>query len=437
MFGFLLSQAARARRDARNWIEVADKVINYRRDQLPENELGELQQRRDELKAAVKAKVDAAKIKLGIGALEPVLHRCGGSVYPKGATADNVEFFLAAAIVILGIKAFFLQPFKIPTNSMWPSYFGMTAEVWDRPAEAPSWPLRIGRLATFLAIRHEFVAEGSGEVMIPFQYVSSQGRIFLQQRQTKGRTWLVFPAAVKEYTIAVGPTVSHVQVPLDFRLEEAITDKYLGGGTSLPATLKRLEAEGRIRRPESRTAAGADGWYLLKTGLSVKAGEVAFAFDVMGGDQLVVDRFSNHFFPPKVGEGFVFRTGQIPAIGGDQYYVKRLVGTPGDRLEIREPVLYRNGSPITGAEAFRMNAGRFGLYRGYKYGDPADASRGYLGLLQQGEVQVIPGDTFFAMGDNSYNSLDSRFWGFVPAKDAVGRPLFIYYPFTKRWGPAN
>jgi len=42
-----------------------------------------------------------------------------------------------------------------------------------------------------------------------------------------------------------------------------------------------------------------------------------------------------------------------------------------------------------------------------------------------------------AMGDNSYNSLDGRFWGYVPAKDAMGRPLFIYYPFSKRWGPAR
>ncbi|MDB6115544.1 MAG: lepB, partial [Lacunisphaera sp.] len=42
-----------------------------------------------------------------------------------------------------------------------------------------------------------------------------------------------------------------------------------------------------------------------------------------------------------------------------------------------------------------------------------------------------------AMGDNSLESADSRFWGFVPEKDVVGRPLFIYYPLTKRWGPAK
>ena len=49
----------------------------------------------------------------------------------------------------------------------------------------------------------------------------------------------------------------------------------------------------------------------------------------------------------------------------------------------------------------------------------------------------VPESSYLALGDNSMNSFDGRFWGFVPAKDVVGRPLFIYYPFTRRWGPAK
>ena len=41
------------------------------------------------------------------------------------------------------------------------------------------------------------------------------------------------------------------------------------------------------------------------------------------------------------------------------------------------------------------------------------------------------------MGDNSPNSADSRYWGFVPGADVVGRPIFVYYPFTRHWGPAK
>ena len=49
----------------------------------------------------------------------------------------------------------------------------------------------------------------------------------------------------------------------------------------------------------------------------------------------------------------------------------------------------------------------------------------------------VPDDRYYALGDNSYNSLDSRYWGFVPEEDVVGRPLVIYYPFTKRFGPVK
>ena len=49
----------------------------------------------------------------------------------------------------------------------------------------------------------------------------------------------------------------------------------------------------------------------------------------------------------------------------------------------------------------------------------------------------IPKDKYYALGDNSYNSQDGRYWGFVPAKDVVGRPIFVYYPFSRHWGPAR
>ena len=55
--------------------------------------------------------------------------------------------------------------------------------------------------------------------------------------------------------------------------------------------------------------------------------------------------------------------------------------------------------------------------------------------LQQ-EHTVTPGH-YFAMGDNSANSFDSRGWGEVPAQDVVGKPLFILHPFTSHWGPAK
>jgi signal peptidase I len=116
----------------------------------------------------------------------------------------------------------------------------------------------------------------------------------------------------------------------------------------------------------------------------------------------------------------------------DQYYIKRLVGVPGDKLELKEPALWRNGKPITGAAAFDKNAKRKERYPGYRNGQP-----GQNFLKTASDTVTVPARSYFAMGDNSANSLDSRFWGFVPEKDVVGRPLFIYYPFSRRWGLAQ
>jgi signal peptidase I len=174
----------------------------------------------------------------------------------------------------------------------------------------------------------------------------------------------------------------------------------------------------------------------VNIGKHVKKGERVLSFDVLTGDQLFVDRISYHFVRPNVGSGFVFRTDNIRSpymtdrVTGKQiesYYIKRLVGVPGDRLEIRDSTLFRNGEPISGSSAFDKNANKEGLYRGYVAVEE----------LGRGTHVDVSENGYYAMGDNSNDSQDSRYWGEVPYKDVVGRPLFIYYPFTKRWGPAR
>ena len=75
----------------------------------------------------------------------------------------------------------------------------------------------------------------------------------------------------------------------------------------------------------------------------------------------------------------------------------------------------------------QRNSGSYYHYGGYRN----------EGLLAVGQTVDGPRNSFFAMGDNSANSADGRYWGFVPAKDVVGRPMFVYYPFTRHWGPAQ
>ena len=130
MFGFFASPDRKMRATATEWLELAGKVYHYRRDRLDAEDLRNLQTHTAKLRGLLHEKADRMKLKLGVEALESVLRQVGGTHYPKSSLVENVEFFLVAAIVILGFRAFFIQPFKIPTNSMWPSYYGMTAETF-------------------------------------------------------------------------------------------------------------------------------------------------------------------------------------------------------------------------------------------------------------------------------------------------------------------
>jgi signal peptidase I len=418
------------RDNAANWLELAEKVWNFRRDQLEPKEATELLQRTEDVRQKVKERVPAEKLKLALEALEDVLRRTGGAIYPKGALVENVEFFLVAAIVILGIRTYFVQPFKIPTNSMWPTYNGMTPEVFAKPADEPSAAAVAVRGVAFGAWPHRLDAAGDGEILIPIRGAESRGVVHC--RIVPGRSWLVFPTKLREYTILVGDTPTRVKLPLDFDFDWVIGQAFF---TPAGANYNQQEFFRELNR---RLESGkwvkrlVDGEYLqcIQTGRFAKAGERVLSFDELTGDQLFVDRFSYHFVKPSVGSGFVFRTGHIKQLVddyGDQYFVKRLVGVPGDTLEVRGTGLVRNNAPIEGAATFDANAKKLGKYPGYVA----------MGLLAPGAKVTVPDQNYFAMGDNSPNSQDGRYWGFVPAKDVVGRPLFVYFPFTRHWGPAR
>ncbi|WP_246026450.1 signal peptidase I [Oleiharenicola lentus] len=440
MFDFLRSEDSKLRRSAAQWLEMAQRIHDFRKDLLTEEQGGGLLAAMAEVKALVRQKAAVPALKPAIERLEGAMRTCGGRLYPTTSLTENVEFFLVAAIVILGLRAYFVQPFKIPTNSMWPSYYGMTSEVFT-PGEEPGLLGKAARLVGLGAVNYTMKAPAAGEVMVP---VFRSGAPAYTERA--GRSLFIFPTLMREYTVMVGGQPVKLTVPADWARSEFGYDDVLektlfagnrnglmqaaqkaNGASQLESSMMEVTSGGR--RIEARI-------YWVPTGRKVRQGEDIVSFDILTGDLLFVDRMSYNFVRPSVGSGFVFKTDNIDhesmkdANGRQisQYYVKRLVGLPGDQLEIREPVLYRNGEPITGSEAFAHNARREGLYRGYFNGSSH---------LEGGEVLDVPAGSYFAMGDNSSNSADSRVWGFVPEMDVVGRPLFIYYPLTKRWGVAK
>jgi len=158
------------------------------------------------------------------------------------------------------------------------------------------------------------------------------------------------------------------------------------------------------------------------------------------GDHLLVDKLSyapdgwiaGRLLPyeqVKRGDIIVFRY----PVEIRNTFVKRVIGIPGDRIRLVDKQLYRNGSRIKEPYVY-YKTDWLDPYRDEFPAHPANATvleRGRAMLEQNvvgGEI-VVPPDNFFAMGDNRDNSLDSRYWGFVPRENIIGKPVLIYWSY--------
>ncbi|HEX7286662.1 MAG TPA: signal peptidase I [Candidatus Angelobacter sp.] len=130
--------------------------------------------------------------------------------------------------------------------------------------------------------------------------------------------------------------------------------------------------------------------------------------------------------PIQRGDIIVFHSPVDPSL----YLVKRVIGLPGDRIRLRRGAAYVNGQALSESYAIHTNP-YFDSYRdefpAQPYSIQADRKwrRNMPEHVQNGEL-VVPAGAYFALGDNRDNSLDSRYWGFVPRDNVVGRPLVIY-----------
>ncbi|MCC5804761.1 MAG: signal peptidase I [Opitutales bacterium] len=412
MFSFLRSKESNARRQARDWLRLAQKIHAYRRDILDEKPRERLESGIEELRGQLKRKAPVEELNRSCEALEPVLRQTGGSFFPRTFWAENVEMVLVAALVVIAIRTFLFQPFKIPTNSMYPTYNGITTKLYLEAEEQPNRAFRAFRTLQLGAGHRSFDAPDSGELLVPLT-ISGVPSIHpnIRGRPERGRQWFILPGVKAVYTFYIGEDPIELHVPTDFPIEDLVRSLASNG-----AGITDDPRHGRV----------------LRTGRHFEAGEFAFAFDILTGDQLFVDRMSYHFIRPQVGHPVVFLTDDIELMSHGErgkYYIKRLAGEPGDTLRIEPPALLRNGEPIEGAAAFALNAEQAGEYAGYVR----------MSAARYGGARPInvPEDHFFVLGDNSPNSADSRQWGFVPKHAMVGRAFFIYYPFSHRWGPSK
>ena len=383
----------------------AKKFLHYKRDLLKPDRIDEIESRRSDLLAAVKAgdkdKADEASKQLRATCEQALPH------FPsQNAWEENVEVMFVALVVALGLRAYVIQPFRIPTGSMQPTLNGITIQQSKDPAFKKPW---LGQQGAELLLRgrsyRNIVAKSD---MYPVgQPIDASWFLFTRTKvKFSNGEVLSFPAAA-------GETWNLVSEPISPGSEHRQPKRYRKGDPILR------------------------GW-------------------VDTGDLVLVDKVSYHFRRPTRGEVFVFDTRGIPTarrepgdkkMGGQEggtHYIKRLCGVPGDTLEIRSPNLWVNGTVAKepGIQRVISAEGDYGKNnpKGYILADPL--ATGYkLPLQRDGSslslaAKAAPGmREYAALGDNTGNSLDSRYWGTVKEFNLAGPALFSLWPFTTgHWG---
>lgn len=396
----------RYRKQAKLLLRHSQKYLRYKSDVMDAAMREEVDAGMRRLQGALRQR-DRKQIESRAEELDEKLHKLA-PITMESHWRENCEVILVAIVVAVGIRSYFLQPFKIPTGSMQPTLNGIIGH--PSTQRAPNMLKQVG----------EFILLGRNYIDV----VARADDQILQVEQKKFLFFFTFSRIVGQH------------------------ESYL-----VYAPWETLR----------------DYWNVVP-GRTVKKGDVIARGAVDTGDQVFVDKFTYNFVKPHRGDVFVFRTNNILGIREDPdtgapFYIKRLAGLPGDVLRIDPPLLYSNGKLAEG-HGFRRVMAAKGGYRGYSEGplnvrelerqleeiralkEKAKKSNSTerIPQLEENEKQaaerleyakgklVVPPNAYLALGDNSYNSYDSRWWGPVPEENLVGRGLLVYWPFIPHWG---
>jgi len=362
------------------------KILNHQRDILAPQAVEAVSAAIASCRKAVAEDADRAALEKEMENLEKTANKWF-KPYPHAAWRENVEVLLVALTVAMGIRTFFLQPFKIPTGSMQPTLYGVTSQnlINEPNCQITTGLARVREWFAGISYIH-LVAKKDG----PVEMVSAPFRI------------LIFNLWQK---VVVGGKTFMIWLPPDYGAPP--------GGTL-----------------EARAGLQSDHAY--------RTGEDIVKLRVNAGDHLFVDRMTYNFRPPKRGEIIVFETKGIESLPQDQFYIKRLVALGGDRVRLGD-----DRHLIIDGERLDASTPHFENVYSFNPKEPPRDSQ-YSGHVNhpllapyfQGKpdgVLVAP-DHYMVMGDNTVNSLDSRTWGDFPATNVIGKSFFVYWPITDRFG---
>ena len=386
-------------RQARDMCKHVRKLLDAQRDILSPQAIGGMESALSVLRTGIQERAGEDALKKHMLGLDEAAGKWL-KPYPNAGIRENVEVLLVALSVAMAIRTFFLQPFKIPTGSMQPTLFGVTPGYFTGNQLDLQVPGILGRIWDFWVHGYSYnliLAPEDGQL----QYVGKPMKLLMfdikQQYQFNNKLHTIwFPSE------DLFPRVGYAS---DY--EGTVIGIKHGDGPLTQAPF-------------------------------LKAGDPIVKLKTIAGDHLFVDRLTYNFRHPTRGEIIVFETRNIPTLPGDQFYIKRLVGLPSERLQIGKDRhliidgvrLDKNTPHFDKVYSFDPSALPMeSHYSGHTSDDPrmsviADNPDG---------VTVRPGH-FMVMGDNTVNSLDSRFWGDFSRTNVIGKYFFVYWPFSQRFG---
>jgi signal peptidase I len=300
----------------------------------------------------------------GQGDVEKAVERLSAAadkVYPSSNTSgirENVEVIIVALAAAMAIRAFFFQPFKIPTGSMQPTLNGITTEAQAEAGLMDRQPLKFVKWLFTGTSYKEIRAKASGA--------------YQRSNVSVDRDKLVVNIGGVDHKIP-----SYMQSQLDFK----------------PFYNK---------------------------------GDVIVSATAIAGDHILVNKMKYNFMRPERGDIAVFDTRHIedPRIRKDTFYIKRMVGLSGEKIQIQDKRIVADGVIVNDPPMFEKIA-TDPTYQGHSNTERLSTRDDFIQLADH---------EYLMMGDNTHNSMDGRFFGGVPRDDFQGPAFFVYWPFREHWG---
>ena len=368
----------RAAKKLKNRIARVLTFYKLQRDVLPQEDQDVLLRAIDAARLAIKSRTVALMESAGEQRGEAYGRICPAR--PDESLKGLFDTLVVALSVAACIRALFYQPFKIPTGSMQPTLYG----IQSIDIESPEWfdrqPMRFCRWLATGDAWHSVEAKATGPIILNTRGSARPGYVEL------------FIGGKPHY------------IPTD-----------------------------AFERKALRCRVGGDG----KPRAVV--GDVLWSGRIISGDFLFVNRWIWNFRHPRRGEVMVFSTNGIEGLQQGTHYIKRMCGLPGEKLTIQAPNLIVDGRTIQSPEIIAEIANKQVCRKGapnYTGFNPAQSETPYRQTISKdgGSVELRR-DQYYALGDNSFNSYDSRYWGPVPERNLLGPASFVHWPFlSPRWG---